>query len=743
MRHLRIPVLLVLVLGATLTAGAQDRPTPLLQDLVPEHTFLLASVPNMASVGDQCKRTALSALWREEEVQQFVEPVLQFLSSQSQEMEKALGRPLSWLIDSLRGQMALAVVHFDPLYGGMVPDAVLYADFAEAAGEFRTFLDDVLGKNSEELGIKEAVHGDTAYRTMVAPPGIEISMAWLGSALVLTSRPERMTAVIDAYRSGQPTSLSANPAYRRVGELTGGAGRMLDVFLNVESIYGHFAGKMEPEARRALEATGLTGIKAIGWGSSFVGEGVRDSICVYAPGPKKGLLALLAGENPDRTRLLARIPRDAFYATSGGSDLAAIYGVIMETLGIIDPSLLDQAAGYVQQIEEFLGLRLVDDLLKPFGDEMAFYVSMPEHGGLVPDIVVLTRPRDPARLMASLEQIVAKFGSMMEDRPQYTLSHRRLEFMGRTIHYVHVAQSWGDPFPVTPCFVMDGDLMAVALYPQVLKDFLARGIDAPSVLTRPDFQRVLRGLPEGLASVEYFDFQAAARLLYGSLVPLAQMFVKEEGLPVDMAHLPRTETVVKHLFGFGSGAKFETDAGVLHCYSPTGILPMMVAGAAAGYFVAMQAAPMPVRIRDVPGEEPYRPVEPPMRVPEESSPVKARLDEIHVALLFYSTARYEYPEDLGDLVARQALPSADLLLIPGDEAPLTLPSGLRTSFEYTGKEAGNIQDGDESIVWVYEREGLSTGERWVLFANGAVRQVEEAEFERLLTATKERLAKDE
>jgi hypothetical protein len=738
MRHALVLTLAALV--ALAPAAAQDVKTPRLEELVPEHTFLLASIPDLPGVTAGCKGTALAALMQEEEVKRFMEPLGKFMEQGLAEFEREIGHPLSSILAMLKGQIAVAVVHFDPLFGGMVPDVAFYADLGDAVGEFRKLHEELLTKAGDELGVRETEHAGVKIQTIAVPPGLDLSIATLGSALVVTTRPERMTAMIDAAQSGLPASLAANTTFRRVSELTGGQGKFLDVFLNVESILGYFAEKMEPEVMRALEKSGITSIKGAGWGSSFSGEGVRDSITVYAPGEKKGFLALPYASKGDGTALLSRMPKDAFYAASGSLNFAAFYGIVMETIGAIEPAALDQATAYVQQFEELMGLRLLEDMLAPMGEEFGFYSALPEGGGLIPDFILLMRPKDPAKLLATLDQVVAKLGAMAEDSGDATVEHRRMEFSGREIHYVHVTQKWGGPFPVTPCYVQHGDLLAFALYPQVLKDFVARPIDAPAVLTRPDFERVVKGLPEGLASLEYMDLAAGVRILYGTLVPIAQMFAKSDEIPLDMALLPRTETVAKHFFGMASGVKLDADGFTMHSYSPTGLLPFMAAGFGAMAYAAMEmraVRPAEVWVHPEP-EDPDLPGEAPM---ETETAEAQRLHDLYVALLEYFSKQEGYPTELGQLIDAECVESPESLVLSGDAEPVSTPSGHKTSFGYVGAGVGQVLDEQDSAVWIYERDGLREDARWVLFASGRVRLVPEEEFQKLLSETHKLIGK--
>ena len=722
---------------ALLAPAAYAQETPKLEDLVPDHTFLTVSLNDIAKSKAEFGRTGIWRLWREPEVQQFLAPALQFLDAQIEQAEKDLGHPIRGMLDLIRGQVGIALIEADPS-GQSIPDVVLLVDFGEGVAEFRKVHDKLIAGHGEELELQMLEHEGVAYQTMVTPMGIEVAVGYLGNALAICSRPERMTSVIDGFKGNGQNVLANGSTYKKVVEHTQGSAAFLSVFFNMEGVLSYFGEQMDPMTLRVLEVTGLSSVRGLGMTSRFVGEGVRDTFFAYAPGEKKGMMEIFYTGSGDATRFLPRVPANAFWASAGSANWALMLDKIMEMAGEVDPAFREQIAEGIGQFEDQMGIDLMEDLLKPMGDDIALYAALPDGGGLIPDVVLMTRLKDPGRFLGSLSRMVDQARRMTEDHRRYQVEHRRMEFMGKEIHYVHVSHSRGDPFPVTPCFTLDGDIFVMALYPQVLKDFIARGKDSPSILTRPDFVRVRRGLPENLASIEYMDFQAGIKLLYGSLVPLAQMMGKDSNIPMDVALLPRSQTVAKHLFGGAWGMELRDDGVALHAYTPAGFLPLMSAMMApALMFAETSRAPMmPTEFRVEPRPWTEAPV-PPARM--EDTP-RAKLEEIYIALLYHYAQTDGYPGELGELLTSKVLEDPDALIVPWDDEPETTASGARTSFGYTGGAVGEIADGQSSAVWVYERSGLSgQGTRWVLFASGEVRNVPEAEFQKMLAATLKQL----
>ncbi len=746
-------ILILLLAPAAVRAqeAAAPEATPRLEKLVPDSTFFYASLNDIPSCRAQFSRSALGKLWREPEVQAFLEPGLKWIEARLSEAEEKIGRSLRDIPDFFQGQAALAVVSWDPMMGNPVPDAVVLVDLGAKREAFREIHRELIEKAGARVGAENVTFRDVPVQLVTLPEGVTLGVAYLGNALVLTTGRERMEAVIDAWKDGLPASLAADGEYRAVRGKTGGKNASLSAFLNVKAVLAHFANVLPPMAMTALEKSGLDGLKAVGFGSTFVAEGVRDTLYLHMPGEKRGFLGLFYTSPGTVDEMLARIPANAFYASAGRVDLGKAMDIILETAGEIQPMIAAQLSQGISWVESRLGVSIREDILGPLGDGLAVYAALPGDGGLVPDLVLMGRLDDPKRFLAAMEELCERAKSFAAERGRLVVELRRLEIEGKEIHYLHVAQTRGDPFPVTPCWMVDGKTFLMALYPQVLKDIAARGKDFRSILERPDFRRVMKGLPEGLTSVEYVDLNAAVRLVYGSLVPLAQMFGNHARCPLDLALLPRTETVAKHLFGAAWGMKLGDQGVTIHAYSPAGVLSLVGAGTALAAVVWVSEGGEAVQgvMRPGPGKR-WKPGHGRVRVipPVKTGPAKPgpaanlardRLKAIYNALLYHYVETGEYPADLGELLESKALSSPRMLVVPGTTLTTT-KSGRKTSFDYTGPKTGHLLEKPGRAVWVYQHAAAG-GRRWVLFGSGEVRRVPEKEFQDLLAATSARLAK--
>lgn len=742
-RAIVLTVLLALLTGPVAVTAQETPVTPRLESLVPANTFFFASLNDVAGMRTQCSRTAMAKLFNEPEVQQFLAPAMQEIRKQLKMAEAQAGHPILSILDSISGQAAVAVVSYDPLYGGLIPDAAIMIDLGKGRAEFQTIHDEALAKAEGNVGVATKEHAGVSFQIVTLPMGIDLSIAYFGDALVLTTMTERMRDMIDASQGKLEQSLATNQTFKVTNEHTGN-NAFFSAFLNVESVMGHFGDRMPPMATQVMGKLSIDSMKGIGFGSSFAGEGIRESFFAYVPGEKKGLMKLFYSDPGSGMALLDRVPRNAFYAAAGRGDVEKLYAEALQLVGDIDPNVLEQVMGGIYQAEEFVGLRIREDLLAPLGNQMAGYAAMPRNGGLIPDLVMMVKLDQPEKFEQSLLHLVNRGKEMMAGDRRLSMELRNLDYAGSKIYYLHVAEKWGDPVAVTPSYVRHGDLAYMSLYPQVLKDLAARKFAGPSIKENPDFARALKGLPADMTSVEYMDFGAVVRILYGTIVPVAQLAAKRADLPVDMALLPRTETVAKHFFGGIWGMKLEDDGISFHASTPVGVVPTMFVAAAP---LMLFASAREVQSLEIAASPAMREVEvAPAAEPVPEAPARpvgsaeSRLEEIYVALLWHYADKGAYPAGLAALVSTGALENAASLVLAGDDKPLDL-AGTKSSFQYLGASVGELREGRENAVWVYSRDNLGGGHRWVLFADGTRKKVSEADFQKLLTATKARLKK--
>jgi len=744
-RIIVLAVLLTLISGPGSVTAEESPATPRLESLVPAHTFFFASLSDVAGMRAQCSRTAMGKLWNEPEVQAFIAPAMVEIRKHLKTAEAKAGHPILGILDSIAGQAAVAVVSYDPLYGGLIPDAAILVDLGNGRADFRKIHAEALAKAEGKVGVTVKEHAGVPFEIVTLPGGVELSIAYFGNALVLTSVPERMREMIDASQGKLEKNLATNPTFQATNRHTG-KDAFFSAFVNVESVLAHFGDRLPPMATQIMGKLAIDSVKAFGFASSFAGEGIRETFFAYVPGEKKGLMKLFYTSPGSGMELLGRVPRDAFYAAAGRGDVEKFYVEALQLVGDVEPNVLEQVMGGIYQAEEFIGLRIREDLLAPLGDQMAAYAAMPGGGGLIPDLVMMVKLDAPEKFEQSLVHLVNRGKELMAGDRRLTMELRNLAFAGKKIFYIHVSEKYGDPVAVTPSYVREGDLAYFSLYPQVLKDLAARKFAGPSILENPDFNRALKGLPEEMTSVEYMDFNAIVRILYGTIVPVAQLAAKRADIPVDMALLPRTETIAKHFFGGIWGVKLEDEGIAFHASTPVGVLPsMLVTVAPFLMFASVQESHRSAIVFELDRDEAVAEAEAnPVPVkPTPGRPVgspESRLEKIYFALLFHYADKGAYPKGLAALVTTGALDDAASLLLPGDDSPLSL-NGRKSSFSYVGAAVADFREGRDKAVWVYTRDNLGGEDRWVLFADGTRRKVAEAEFQELLAGTRKRLAK--
>ena len=156
---------------------AEPRDQWSLQARVPSSAMAMLSIEDVAGMGAKFEKTAIAGLFRDPEMQAFVQPI----GEQIQKMlESEKGSPfgeatpivmkLLEQLSHLRGQLAIALLDVDPGQG--MPRAVLSLDFGQHVGDFAQFLDGMRNEiDPDGKGIRAyEKDGRTWWQVQDGPP---------------------------------------------------------------------------------------------------------------------------------------------------------------------------------------------------------------------------------------------------------------------------------------------------------------------------------------------------------------------------------------------------------------------------------------------------------------------------------------------------------------------------------------------------------------------------------------------
>jgi hypothetical protein len=163
-----------------------------------------------------------------------------------------------------------------------------------------------------------------------------------------------------------------------------------EVALKVEEIHGEIksqlsAGSKTPEELddfnkkfdKVMDLCGLGGLKSIAGvyraeGSSFISE-----CLIEMPGAQKGILAALTGDPVSEFKTIKAVPADTMAYTVGTVSFTKLYDGIMDIIaGTMTREEYEKGVkGEMAQTEEKLGLKIKEDILSVFGNEIAIIMN--------------------------------------------------------------------------------------------------------------------------------------------------------------------------------------------------------------------------------------------------------------------------------------------------------------------------------------------------------------------------------
>lgn len=343
-----------------------------------------------------------------------------------------------------------------------------------------------------------------------------------------------------------------------------------------------------PQVTQFLELSGLKGLKGakLQWGPD--GASVRSDYHVITSGPRTGFLRLVDGP-PIQLAKLPRIPADVDTMVAASFDGAHLYDTFVATIGKIiekvDPDEAPKFRDNLGEAESFLGLKLRDDLLAPFGPVAVLYQS-PTDGPLgFAGITVLVGVKDrsrAAKTIATLAELIGK-----QDK-RILIEAKKYEGADMWIG------GYREPgFPLAPTLALtDHWLIFAPFSPASATRFLRLQQGHGPAWKAPDALTALIGEAKGgLTQIMYADPKPLARTI-ASLLPFGAAALRNSfpELAIDLSRLPDLEQLVSGLFPGTSIAYVANDG--LHGSSRSS-LPLVgpafsgQSGAATGVLLAL------------------------------------------------------------------------------------------------------------------------------------------------------------
>jgi Protein of unknown function (DUF1559) len=393
------------------------------------------------------------------------------------------------------------------------------------------------------------IEGTTFQRLTLGKDGPEVTWGIKGQYLYAATGPGELKALLKRAQGSPPTWLTQLHKQLPVARVST-VGMM-----NVQALIGVLAPLGGPQVGQVLEATGLDRVERMSGIAGLDKDGYVSRSLLSLRGKPQGLLRLVT-QKPLTAEDLDIIPRDATFAFAWKLDAQQAWATILDTVEKINPRLREelgtrrnqsQRAGSGTTPGHATRLELIELLSKALGDTWCVFDS-PSEGGAFTGVTAVVSIKDPAAAAAAqkrLLELAQSAGQGVQDpRRRPHIAH--FDFAGKTVHVLDAREPG---FPLAPAWCLTDTHLIVALYPEAVQAFLARGKAFQALTRSPEVALALAG--EGkVVALSYIDTRRLFDMGYPFLPVLLHAFatqMRREGIEVPVGVLPSAGVIRRHL----------------------------------------------------------------------------------------------------------------------------------------------------------------------------------------------------
>jgi hypothetical protein len=390
--------------------------------------------------------------------------------------------------------------------------------------------------------IKDVKFGDTTLRQLAVPGGLEADWGLQGNYLLVAIGQGAAKELIDriATPGGQTAAwlvdLQKQADIDRLSTLG---------YLNVaRALEIGMPLIPDPQAKLAIDALGLTGIKLVASLSGLDKQGIVTRTLVNLDGAPQGVLELVSAK-PLTLADLNNIPQDATFAAAVKVDAAYVYRRAVELVGKVEPQAVVHFERNLDGLEQSLGFQIEKGLLPSLGDLWTVHASGAEGASPWTGLVVTLSVRDRAKFVDIQERLLnlVKLQAGGPGGPPFSIRETKLK--GTQVYQLLPK----GPVPVSPAWCVLDDRLVLAATLQTLKAYLARDAKSAGLA---DVVEVADRFAAGPAPslLMYQDTKSALRGMYAMIQaygPIATGALSQQGIDFDLPPLPSLESLDPHI----------------------------------------------------------------------------------------------------------------------------------------------------------------------------------------------------
>ncbi len=609
MKQLALGVAFLGINGASMAA-------PRLADRVPADAIFYASIDGKRLMDGTCSLDLVSLL-EEPEVQEFLAPLTQeapFLATgglrqllaqlpthqfvdgsleialrglrvqlDGDSYDISASNPISARLLNRFGGMAGAMAALENGGSGIPPNVKFAVDFVIGV-DAGSGLEHVFQQMIQEAGMEHGSHriaGRQADRFTLRVPDVPTIQTNLyrvqdGDRWWIGGHPDTLAQCIGR---GSAQSLADSKAFKNFMGSVASEDPSILVYVNAANACRIFEKFIPPIVMEEMELAGLTSVESLGFASSFVNGGVRDSIAVSYGDKPKGLLSLLDCSD-QRFDFIRHAPAETGLYVGANVDAEGMLHELLTAVGDLFPG---SEAGIEQgliELEKETGVDFRHEVLPAFGSELGIYLTAPGGSmGLLPEGMVMIEVGDRTKFEKLLEMGMAV---ARNEGIQFT----QIKSMPGNFHGYNMMIPGA---PVQPALAVGDDYLALAMNALSLRTSLRameEGKRQNSVVSNESFRKVMEGLDcnkdsSGLSFLAFADLRSAVRTGYQFLPMAAAAISAETDGMLDLGLMPGADVVAKHFSGIGIAGRSDHAGMSFSIFSPTGLPSMALAGFAA------------------------------------------------------------------------------------------------------------------------------------------------------------------
>lgn len=512
-------------------------------DLAPAETILFVQAPNLRQTALRFPNTDLYQIWREPEVQAFLEKPRHHAP-----WMREWARRFEEIARVAPGEFFLAVTSAEKSN----PSFVAGCSFAGSRSQAATLAADLRGRHFPKGNVvATAENGNGEVETFRLPDGRELLSCIRGNWYLAASSRALLDETLARFEGKAGASLATVDAFQRT--MTGlGSGQDLLVYGKPGAVFGGLlAGSSDPETKPGSPAPMAIGSMIDG--TQFHERVFFQNESASSPGKLSHSTLKLA---PQQTL--------AYYATNLGP---------LRSPGESFPGsgLLPNAASFEKALSDH-GLKW-DDLSLAIGPEVGFVLEWPENAAF-PTLLVAVEIRDAEKTRA--------FADAITDRVALGSAWQSVQQDG-----VEIRSAPPQAFSfVRPALAITERFALVGLSSEAVTTALSRlKASGSSLEHNPAFQEVSRPFPADASAVGYLDFQSLFERGYRMARPfitLSLAFSAEGNAQFDAGKLPPVESLSKHLGPTGLSQRTTPEGTLIDSIGSIGFAPIFLGAAWGG-----------------------------------------------------------------------------------------------------------------------------------------------------------------